>query len=210
MEIIEKYFQSTEGCSYDEFCNLYNNGQKLYGDLKFTKFPPEVIAALISTFPDILPERFKLFLIKHNVLQEYLNNFIQAGTARQHPRFFEVTSEKNWIGSAFSWPDQKWATLSNQWIAESDSQIIDYYFESVSIRTETYMPGRLADFLMRNGAYNRFINNLPVSAKDKYYFTPSKCKSLMQFFSWSKTREGDRYWRKLEEMYNLFIRNEKK
>jgi hypothetical protein len=76
---IEQYFQQTEGCTYKEFCNIYNNGKQLYGNLSFTDFPQNVIKLLQKNLPstDVLPRKLYKFLVANDCLLEYEISFLE-------------------------------------------------------------------------------------------------------------------------------------
>ena len=51
LEILDKWFLKNENCTYKEFCNIYNDGKELKGNLPFINFPQKILQ-IINDHPD--------------------------------------------------------------------------------------------------------------------------------------------------------------
>lgn len=86
LEILDKWFLKNENCTYKEFCNIYNDGKELKGNLPFVNFPKEILQIIRpkikSPFLEVLPGKFVDFLEREGALEEYLKeierNFINT------------------------------------------------------------------------------------------------------------------------------------
>lgn len=124
LEILDKWFLKNENCTYKEFCNIYNDGKELKGNLPFINFPKEILQIIRpkinSLFLDVLPEKFIDFLEREGALEEYLKeterNF---GNTNNFLKNIDV-NRNNIIDRSFPWSSTRmgsdyWIRLNNKY-----------------------------------------------------------------------------------------------
>jgi hypothetical protein len=199
--MVNEYFLKTEGCSFEEFCNVYNNGEKIYGNLKFTNFPKDILDALIPKPEEVVPQPLFDYLSEKGLLEE----FIRSGFT-DHPDRMSLKSLKEAgieaIGFAMRLRDNKWLKIHQ-----------DYgrYFNAWLDRHETYLPDAMREILKKEQAYEWYLANLPVQYKNKNHFKRHSFAEILRdrSFMWAGTLQGKSFWadicKKLEEYDNRTV-----
>lgn len=107
LEILDKWFLKNENCTYKEFCNIYNDGRELKGNLPFVNFPKEILQIIRpkieSPFLEVLPGKFVDFLEREGALEEYLKE-IERNFNNTNDFLTDINVNRdNIIDKSFSW-----------------------------------------------------------------------------------------------------------
>lgn len=107
LEILDKWFLKNENCTYKEFCNIYNDGRELKGNLPFVNFPKEILQIIRpkieSPFLEVLPGKFVDFLEREGALDEYLKE-IERNFNNTNDFLTDINVNRdNIIDKSFSW-----------------------------------------------------------------------------------------------------------
>lgn len=107
LEILDKWFLKNENCTYKEFCNIYNDGKELKGNLPFINFPKEILQIIRpkikSPFLEVLPGKFVDFLERESALEEYIYE-IERNFNNTNNFLIDINvNHNNIIDRSFSW-----------------------------------------------------------------------------------------------------------
>lgn len=124
LEILDKWFLKNENCTYKEFCNIYNDGRELKGNLPFIDFPKEILQIIRpkieSPFLEVLPGKFVDFLEREGALEEYLKE-IERNFNNTNDFLTDINVNcNNIIERSFSWSRTDmgfdyWSELNNKY-----------------------------------------------------------------------------------------------
>lgn len=124
LEILDKWFLKNENCTYKEFCNIYNDGRDLKGNLPFVNFPKEILqiirSKIESPFLEVLPGKFVDFLEREGALEEYLKE-IERNFNNTNDFLTDINvNRNNIIDRSFSWSRTDmgfdyWSELNNKY-----------------------------------------------------------------------------------------------
>ena len=84
LDKLDNYFKETEDCTYEEFCNIYNDGSPLTGNLPFVDFPEYILEIIKIDIAELLHPRFKKFLEENKALELYIEDLKE-----QHSKDFQ-------------------------------------------------------------------------------------------------------------------------
>lgn len=124
LEILDKWFLKNENCTYKEFCNIYNDGRDLKGNLPFINFPKEILQIIRpkikNPFLEVLPGKFVDFLEREGALEEYLKE-IERNFNNTNDFLTDINvNRNNIIDRSFSWSrtdmgSDYWSILNNKY-----------------------------------------------------------------------------------------------
>lgn len=124
LEILDKWFLKNENCTYKEFCNIYNDGKELKGNLPFVNFPKEILQIIrpkiTNPFLEVLPRKFIDFLERECALEEYLKE-IERNFNNTNDFLTDINiNRSNIIDRSFSWSrtdmgSDYWSRLNNKY-----------------------------------------------------------------------------------------------
>jgi hypothetical protein len=76
IKILDNWFLKNENCTYKEFCDVYNNGKDLEGDLPFMDFPKEILKIFQGNIEIELNPIFSKFLESEGIKDLYIDTLL--------------------------------------------------------------------------------------------------------------------------------------
>lgn len=124
LEILDKWFLKNENCTYKEFCNIYNDGRDLKGNLPFINFPKEILqiirSKIKSSFLDVLPNKLIDFLEREDALEEYIYEIKRIYDNTDNFLYAVNVNHPSVIDRSFAWSSTRmgsfaWSRLNNKY-----------------------------------------------------------------------------------------------
>lgn len=125
MQKVNEWFLKNEGISFDEFCEIYNNGNKNLKTITFLDIPYEIKKLVCQdkiTIKD-LPKRLIDFLEEENALKKYIdstNEAIERGDHSSYEDIISIINSPGIISDSIWWSKSEqgndfWENLHNKY-----------------------------------------------------------------------------------------------
>jgi hypothetical protein len=120
IEKLDEYFLKVENCTYQEFCDIYNEGNHIHGNLSFIDFPKDIVEILQKNVSNIFSNRFIEFLTEENIYDSFMEQFEKSNYSYKEA-LMENPREINYIIQAFAWEESIegsdfWVDLNQEWL----------------------------------------------------------------------------------------------